>query len=101
METNGNHRYRKFKNAAMNVLSVGCAVLVISPLGFILFYLLRQGVQALSWEFFTKLPAPVGQTGGGMADGLRDFSSRLIGMGKKVSGWRRSSGGWKKSARRH
>ncbi len=70
METNGNHRYRKFKNAAMNFVSVGCAVLVISPLGFILFYLLRQGVQALNWDFFTKLPAPVGQSGGGMGNAI-------------------------------
>jgi phosphate transport system permease protein len=65
-----NHHYRKFKNAWMNTLAVACALLVISPLGFILFYLIRQGAASVNWAFFTNLPVPVGQVGGGMGNAI-------------------------------
>jgi phosphate transport system permease protein len=29
-----------------------------------------MGVSSLSWDFFTKMPKPVGETGGGMANGI-------------------------------
>jgi len=70
MTVTSNHYLRRSKNLLMNALSVACAVLVISPLGLILFYLVRQGVTALNWDFFTHLPAPVGQTGGGMGNAI-------------------------------
>ena len=65
-----NHHYRKFKNVWMNTLAVACALLVISPLGFILFYLIRQGAASVNWAFFTNLPVPVGQVGGGMGNAI-------------------------------
>lgn len=65
-----NHRFRSFKNGLMNAVSFTCALLVISPLALILFYLLKRGVSALNWDFFTKLPAPVGQAGGGMGNAI-------------------------------
>jgi phosphate transport system permease protein len=40
----------------------------VAPLFFILGYLIFRGVGALDWNFFTQLPAPVGQPGGGMAN---------------------------------
>lgn len=70
MEITHNHRFRRCKNALMNAVSFTCAVLVISPLALILFYLLKRGVSALNWDFFTKLPAPVGQAGGGMGNAI-------------------------------
>ncbi|HZP60362.1 MAG TPA: hypothetical protein VFB27_08545, partial [Opitutaceae bacterium] len=70
MSVAANHRYRKFKNGLMNTLAIVCALLVISPLGFILFYLIRQGASSINWAFFTNLPAPVGQVGGGMANAI-------------------------------
>jgi len=70
MSVAANHRYRKFKNGLMNTLAIACALLVISPLGFILFYLIRQGASSINWAFFTNLPAPVGQVGGGMANAI-------------------------------
>lgn len=65
-----NHRYRKFKSALVSALCVLCAVLVISPLALILFHLLKEGLGALNWDFFTKLPKPVGEKGGGMANAI-------------------------------
>jgi phosphate transport system permease protein len=40
------------------------------PLAFILFFVISQGVQALNFEFFTAMPKPVGETGGGMANSI-------------------------------
>lgn len=47
-----------------------CALLVLLPLFSILVDLLRQGLSALNWDFFTKLPKPVGESGGGMANAI-------------------------------
>lgn len=47
-----------------------CAILVLVPLFSILFDLLRQGFTSLNWEFFTQLPKPVGEAGGGMANAI-------------------------------
>lgn len=65
-----NQRFRKFKSGLISTLCVLCAVLVISPLAFILFHLLREGLGALNWNFFTQLPKPVGEKGGGMANAI-------------------------------
>jgi phosphate transport system permease protein len=49
----------------------GAAVLVsLVPLVLILFYVLKQGASSLSWAFFTRMPVPPGETGGGMANGI-------------------------------
>jgi phosphate transport system permease protein len=45
-------------------------VLALIPLALVLFYVLRQGVSSLNLDFFTRLPAPVGETGGGMANAI-------------------------------
>jgi phosphate transport system permease protein len=65
-----NYRSRRYKNAAMNALFVICAVLVVSPLAFVLFHLVREGASALNLDFFIHLPKPVGQTGGGMGNAI-------------------------------
>jgi phosphate transport system permease protein len=55
-------------------------VVALIPLAFILFFVLSQGVQALNWDFFTKLPAPVGEPGGGFANAIVG-TLMLIGIG--------------------
>jgi phosphate transport system permease protein len=40
------------------------------PLAFVLFYVVSEGAQALNWDFFTKMPKPVGESGGGMANAI-------------------------------
>lgn len=49
---------------------IGCALLVLIPLFSILFDLLHQGFSSVSFDFFTKLPKPVGEHGGGMANAI-------------------------------
>ncbi|HVS51152.1 MAG TPA: phosphate ABC transporter permease PstA [Opitutaceae bacterium] len=66
-----NHdRYRKWKSAAMSGLAIACAVLVVAPLVFVLAHLVREGFGAVNFAFFTQLPKPVGEPGGGMANAI-------------------------------
>lgn len=49
----------------------GLSVLIaLVPLAFILFFVVTQGIQALNLDFFTAMPKPVGETGGGMANAI-------------------------------
>jgi phosphate transport system permease protein len=51
-------------------LSILATILVIIPLVVILFYLIYKGASSLNVAFFTHIPAPVGQEGGGMANSI-------------------------------
>ncbi|MBV8549757.1 MAG: phosphate ABC transporter permease PstA [Acidobacteriaceae bacterium] len=61
---------RRVVNVLMLSLSGLCTVLAVSVLFFILGYLLVHGVRSLSFAFFTHLPKPSGETGGGMANAI-------------------------------
>ena len=61
---------RRFINGFMLTLSGLCTVVVVSVLFFILGYLLIHGASSLNWNFFTQLPKPSGETGGGMANAI-------------------------------
>jgi len=62
--------WRKSLNVTMLSLTGLCALLTVSVLFFILGYLMWNGGKDLSWNFFTRLPAPVGEVGGGMANAI-------------------------------
>jgi phosphate transport system permease protein len=62
--------WRKIKSALACGIAFGSAVLVITPLGLVFFHLLINGASSVNWNFFTKLPAPVGEIGGGMANAI-------------------------------
>ncbi|MGH9710618.1 MAG: phosphate ABC transporter permease PstA [Candidatus Acidiferrales bacterium] len=62
--------WRKSLNAVMLSLTGACTLLTVSVLFFILGYLVWHGGKDLSWNFFTKLPTPVGEPGGGMANAI-------------------------------
>ncbi|GAC1324716.1 MAG: phosphate ABC transporter permease PstA [Chloroflexota bacterium] len=61
---------RKAVNVIWIGLSLACVVAAVIPLGAMLVYVLQQGGSSLSWDFFTKLPRPTGETGGGMANAI-------------------------------
>ena len=48
----------------------GAVLLALIPLAMILFFVLSRGISALDVAFFTHLPAPVGESGGGMANSI-------------------------------
>ncbi len=61
---------RSASNYIVSGLSVLATVIVIVPLIAILFYLVFKGASSLNFAFFTHIPAPVGQEGGGMANAI-------------------------------
>jgi phosphate transport system permease protein len=52
---------------------------VIAPLALVLFHLLQKGASSLDWSFFTQLPKPSGDPGGGMANAIVG-SATLLGL---------------------
>lgn len=62
----GLHLRRKIANKLMWVFCIGATLIALVPLGMIMFYLLEKGLPNLTLNFFTQLPRPVGETGGGM-----------------------------------
>jgi phosphate transport system permease protein len=69
-ERANNHTWRKIKSGLAIGIAFGSAILVILPLGLVFLYLLINGIGSVNWDFFTKLPAPVGALGGGMANAI-------------------------------
>jgi len=70
--------WRKGVNIFMLSLTGVCALLAVSALFFILGYLLWYGGKSLNWAFFTRLPVPVGETGGGMANAIVGSGKLLL-----------------------
>ena len=69
----------------MLTLTGVAAFAVVSVLFLILGYLVWNGGKSLNWDFFTQLPKPVGETGGGMANAIVGslkllFLAALIGV---------------------
>jgi phosphate transport system permease protein len=75
---NSRLRWRKFVSGFMLTMTGVCAMISVSVLFFILGYLLYHGGTSISWNFFTKLPAPVGETGGGMANAIVGSGKLLL-----------------------
>lgn len=62
------YRRRKIVNFLMCILLALAAALALIPLLSVFQYVLQQGLPALNLSFFTELPKPVGEAGGGMAN---------------------------------
>ncbi|HXJ45397.1 MAG TPA: phosphate ABC transporter permease PstA [Candidatus Dormibacteraeota bacterium] len=71
-------RWRKFVSGTMLTLTGVCAAVAVSVLFFILGYLVYHGGSSINWNFFTKLPAPVGENGGGMANAIVGSAKLLL-----------------------
>src|SRR5258708_7941857 len=69
---------RKLVNAVMLTLTGFCTFFAVGMLLFILGYLFFHGGTSLTWNFFTKLPVPVGETGGSMANALLGSAKLLL-----------------------
>jgi phosphate transport system permease protein len=61
---------RRMVNVVMAWLSFGAAALSIAPLILILAFLVYQGASSVNLDFFIRLPKPVGEPGGGMANAI-------------------------------
>lgn len=78
------NRHRRWvANHVASVLAVGATLLVIAPLVAIFVDLVYKGAVSLNLNFFTKLPVPVGETGGGMANAIVG-SAVLLGLASAI-----------------
>lgn len=64
------NRWRRTQSTIVVALCAASVVLALIPLVLILFYVVTQGVTSLSAAFFTQMPRPVGEPGGGMANAI-------------------------------
>ncbi|HLH34107.1 MAG TPA: phosphate ABC transporter permease PstA [Alloacidobacterium sp.] len=64
------HTWRIFANHAATGVAILSTILVIAPLVAIFAYLLYKGASSLNLAFFTQIPKPVGEAGGGMANAI-------------------------------
>jgi phosphate transport system permease protein len=71
-------RWRKLVSGFMLTMTGVCALVAVSVLFFILGYLVYHGGKSINWDFFTKLPVPVGETGGGMANAIVGSAKLLL-----------------------
>jgi phosphate transport system permease protein len=65
-----NRFLRVLVNHLATAAAVGSTILVMAPLIAIFAYLLFKGASSLNLAFFTQIPKPVGETGGGMANSI-------------------------------
>ena len=71
-------RWRKFVSGFMLTMTGVCALVAVSVLFLILGYLAIHGGASINWNFFTKLPVPVGETGGGLANAILGSAKMLL-----------------------
>ncbi len=62
--------WRRLLSRLVELACAGAVVVALIPLALVLWYVLRLGLPALDWAFFTALPRPVGEAGGGMANAM-------------------------------
>ncbi len=67
---------RRLADYAATGLSILSTILVVAPLVAIFIYLIYKGASSLNLAFFTQVPKPVGETGGGMANAI--FGSAVL-----------------------
>ena len=75
--------YRKVKSRLMMALTVVATVITLLPLFLVLAYLVSKGFTSLNPAFFTHLPKPVGEPGGGMANAIVG-TFELIGLASLI-----------------
>jgi len=69
---------RKIVNVVMLGLTAVATLVTVSVLFFILGYLLVKGGSSINWAFLTRLPTPVGESGGGMANAIAGSAKLLL-----------------------
>jgi phosphate transport system permease protein len=65
------HSRRRNALSSVFVAFCACSVLVaLVPLALVLFFVVSQGIEAINLDFFTNMPKPVGEPGGGMGNAI-------------------------------
>ncbi|MEI6245993.1 MAG: phosphate ABC transporter permease PtsA, partial [Acidobacteriota bacterium] len=76
--------FREYRRRALSAVMIGlsaAAVLAaLIPVAMILFFVVAKGAGSINWAFFTHMPRPVGEAGGGMANAILG-SLTMVGLG--------------------
>lgn len=76
--------FRDYRRRALSAMMIGLSatavVAALIPVGMILFFVVGKGIGAINLDFFTHMPKPVGETGGGMANAILG-SLTMVGLG--------------------
>jgi phosphate transport system permease protein len=64
------HRRRKWTNTVMLALCTTAALLAVGVLALILGFIVVNGINYINFDFFTQLPKPPGETGGGVVNSI-------------------------------
>ncbi|MEW5797640.1 MAG: phosphate ABC transporter permease PstA [Bacteroidota bacterium] len=72
--------FRKIKSGVMYGLCVLSVLVALIPLLLIFYHTISLGASALNPDFFTQLPKPVGESGGGLANAITG-TLILVGLG--------------------
>jgi phosphate transport system permease protein len=70
MRLNSSFTYRKIVDRGMAAVCAICFIAAFIPLVSVLWLVISKGAAGLSWAFFTELPKPVGEEGGGIGNAL-------------------------------
>jgi phosphate transport system permease protein len=70
--------WRKGKSAGMTLLMALFTMAVLIPLVLIFIHIIKMGFSSINLDFFTQIPKPTGETGGGMANGLAGSAILII-----------------------
>jgi phosphate transport system permease protein len=62
--------WRKTKNVLMTLVMAGFTLALLTPLLLIFVHIVRMGFSSINIDFFTQIPKPTGEAGGGMANGI-------------------------------
>jgi phosphate transport system permease protein len=77
------NRWRSLTDLAATSIAILSTILVIAPLVAIFIYLIYKGASSLNLAFFTQVPKPVGEEGGGMANAIYG-SAILLGLASLI-----------------
>lgn len=77
-------KIRTFKSSLFKAIILVLAFMVTIPLVIILIYIAKQGAGQVNWHFLTHIPAPVGETGGGISNALIG-SLIIVGMASVIA----------------
>ena len=64
------YRLRRLVDIVVRSACVAAAVIALIPLVSVLYYVTSRGIGGINLEFFSELPKPVGEKGGGMANAI-------------------------------
>ena len=77
-------RRRRALSSIFVALCASAVLIALVPLALILFFVVTQGIQAINLDFFTNMPKPVGEPGGGMANAIVG-TLILVGLGSLMA----------------